>query len=288
MKLALGTAQLGLDYGVANATGKITPGEARAVMACARESSIEMLDTAVAYGDSEQRLGQLDITGFEVVSKLPPVPEDVINLRAWVFRLVRQSLDLLRVRRLYGLLLHRPLQLNESRGREIADALEAVKAEGLVFKTGFSVHAPADLDALYPTHQPDMVQAPLNLFDTRLVQSGWMQRLHTDGVELHVRSIFLQGLLLIPPAERPERFARWAEHFALYDAWMNSYGRDAIEACVGFALSFPEISRVVVGVDTAAQLRRIVAAARTGPIDHTPSLGSPDPDLLNPLVWMRQ
>lgn len=288
MKLALGTAQLGLDYGVANTTGKISPDEARAIMACARESGVGMLDTAVAYGDSEARLGQLGVAGFEVVSKLPAVPDDVGDVRAWVFGLVRQSLDLLQTPRLYGLLLHRPIQLTESRGSEIAEALAAVKAEGLVLKTGVSIHVPSALDALYPTYRPDIVQAPLNLFDTRLVQSGWTRRLHADGVELHVRSIFLQGVLLMPPAERPERFARWAEHFALYDAWMNAHGKDATDVCVGYALSFPEVARVIVGVDTAAQLRRIVAATRTDAMEYPASLGSPDPDLLNPLVWMRR
>lgn len=288
MKLALGTAQIGLDYGVANTQGKVSPEEARRILDVARSAGITMLDTAVAYGDSEARLGEIGITGCDVISKLPALPDEVTDVGGWARGFVTQSLAHLKIDRLYGVLLHRPLQLLEPRGAELYAALQDLKAEGLVGKTGGSIHVVSDLEGLYEAYHLDLVQTPFNLFDTRLITSGWMQRLKRGGTELHVRSIFLQGVLLYPPGRRPERFSRWADHFSAYDAWMRSHGRTAVEACVTYALSFPEIDKVVVGVDSAAQLRTIVEAASVHPPAFPASLASDDRDLLDPLVWMRR
>lgn len=288
MKLALGTAQIGLDYGVANTQGKVSPDEARKILEVARSAGISTLDTAVAYGDSEARLGEIGIAGCDVVSKLPALPEDVTDVGAWARGLVEQSLANLKVDRLYGLLLHRPLQLMEPRGDELYAALQELRADGLVGKTGGSIHVVSDLEGLYDRYHLDLVQTPFNLFDQRLVETGWMQRLTDGGTELHVRSIFLQGVLLYPPGQRPAKFSRWADHFREYDAWMGSHGRTAVEACVTFALSFPEIDKVVVGVDSAAQLQTIVAAAGKTAPPFPPGLASNDRDLLDPLVWMRR
>lgn len=285
MKLALGTAQIGLDYGVSNKAGKVARDEAGAIVRYARAAGIGVLDTASSYGDSEARLGEIGVGGFDVVSKLPALPDDCENVAEWMSEIVRQSLANLRVNSLYGLLLHRPGQLLESRGGEIHAGLQALKDAGLVRKTGASIYAPDELDALYPAYPLDIVQAPFNLFDDRLRESGWMSRLKRDGAEVHVRSIFLQGLLLLPADERPEKFDRWAPHLARYDAWLATHDRTPLEACVSYVLSVSEIDRVVVGVASAAQLHAIVSAVSVSAPSFPEGLRSPDPDLINPVTW---
>lgn len=286
MKLALGTAQIGLDYGVSNKTGKVARAEAETMVSYARKAGIMMLDTAVGYGDSEAKLGAIGVEGFDVVSKLPAVPDDCGDIAEWMDQVVRRSLESLRIDRLYGLLLHRPGQLLQAQGAEIYAGLIALKAAGLVHKTGASIYAPSQLDTLYALYPLELVQTPFNLFDNRIVESGWLKRLKADGAEVHVRSIFLQGLLLLPPEERPEKFRRWAPHLARYDAWLATHDRTPLEACVSYALSVPEIDRVVVGVDSAAQLRAIVAATFVSPPAFSDELPSPYPDLLDPVVWL--
>lgn len=288
MRLALGTAQIGLDYGISNKTGQVSGDEAAAIIRAAREAGVTTLDTAVAYGDSESRLGQIGVEGFRIVSKVPAIPDVVEDITGWMSGIVRQSLLKLRTRRLYGLLLHRPGQLVEARSGEIQDALERLKADGLVEKTGISIYAPSDLDGLYGRYRPDLLQAPFNLFDDRLISSGWMSRLKQSGTEVHVRSIFLQGALLFPPQDRPNTFDRWATHFALYDEWMKTHDRSALEACVSFALSFPEIDKIVVGVQSTAQLQAVVAAASVSPPPFAERVVASDPDLTDPRVWPRR
>jgi aryl-alcohol dehydrogenase-like predicted oxidoreductase len=121
--------------------------------------------------------------------------------------------------------------------------------------------------------------------DRRLIDTGWLARLRELGTEIHVRSIFLQGLLLMNPADRPRAFDRWSGLWDSYDNWLAEAGLTRLQACVRFALSFPEISKVVVGVDSLDQLKDIVVASR-GP---APRVGdafrTDEAELLNPARW---
>ena len=156
---------------------------------------------------------------------------------------------------------------------------------GLVEKIGVSIYDPAELDALCPRFEFDIVQAPFNLLDRRMINSGWISRLANSGTELHVRSIFLQGLLLMTPSERPSKFNRWQQLWSAYSEWLRSDEITPLQACVGYSLSFAEITKVIVGVDTARQLREIVEATG-GSIPVLPgTLQVQDCDLINPSRW---
>lgn len=268
MKLALGTVQFGLNYGVANTHGRVAEQEAKDVLALAKRAGIDTLDTAIAYGDSESVLGQLGVADWKVITKLPPMPDDVSNVRAWVRQHVQASLLRLNSGRLYGLMLHRPMQLLESQGRDLFDALEAVKAEGLVEKIGVSVYDVAELAQLVDQYSLDLVQAPLNIWDRRLVDSGWADRLKATDVELHVRSAFLQGLLLMPPQDRPEKFSRWSQVWQAWDAWLFESECSPLQACLRYLYGLTSVDRVVVGVDTSAQLQQILSATQGGSVSY--------------------
>lgn len=285
MKLAIGTAQFGLDYGIANRQGQIAPAEALAIIEYASRQGIDMLDTAVAYGDSEQRLGEVGVGDWQVVSKLPSLPEDCDDITHWVRLQVEGSKLRLKIEGLYGLLLHRPAELLESRGAELYLALQQVKRDGLVQKIGISIYDPSELDALIDRYAPDLVQAPLNVFDRRIQSSGWMSRLHGRGIEIHTRSVFLQGLLLVKSHQWPRQFAPWANMWTRFDDWLKLHGVTPLQACLGFPMSLREVSKVIVGVDSLAQLQQIVTAAGASVPPLTGSLASEDLDLINPSRW---
>lgn len=285
MKLALGTAQFGLDYGIANKQGRVPFDEAKAVLQYARSNGIDTLDTAIAYGDSEQRLGEIGVQSWSAVSKLPPIPANCEDLTTWVVSAVRGSLTRLGLERLYGLLLHRPVALLEDRGVELYAALDRLKQDGLVLKTGVSIYDPAELTALCASYQFDLVQAPFSVMDRRLIESGWLIRLCELGTELHVRSIFLQGLLLMGPGERPRSFDRWSALWDKYEDWLAETGLTRLQACVRYALSFPEISKVVIGVDNVDQLRDVVRASRGSAPQVGDAFRTDEAELLNPARW---
>ena len=284
-RLALGTAQFGLSYGIANQDGQVTRPAAKAMLQLAAANGIDTLDTAIAYGESETCLGEIGVRGFKLVTKLPAVPDSCADVSGWVQEQVATSLGRLGVRALYGLLLHRPEQLLGTSGKALYQTLQVLKETGLVQKVGVSVYAPSELEALIPQYHFDLVQAPFNLMDRRLHTTGWLQRLKYEGVEIHTRSAFLQGLLLMPQTAIPPKFAPWSDLWGKWHEWLSGHNISAVQACLAFPLSVPEIDRVVVGADNVSQLVQIISAAASDVPSDLPDLSCDAENLINPARW---
>ncbi len=285
MKLALGTVQFGLPYGIANRQGQVAPADARAILDYAVSIGIDTLDTAAVYGDSEQRLGEIGVQTLKIISKLPPIPDKTGDVGHWVRTTVEKSLELLRIRQLAGLLLHHPADLLGENGAQLHRALLDVQAAGLVRKIGVSVYRPAELDELIGRFPIEIVQAPFNVLDRRILTSGWLARLHGLGIEVHVRSVFLQGLLLLDRLARPPQFNRWQEIWQDWDEYLLASNQTPLEACVRFASSSPTIARVVVGIDSRRQLEEIFGALDGATVSLPYNLQCNDPHLLEPSRW---
>ena len=286
MKLAIGTAQFGLPYGIANQRGQVAREEIMAILNYAWTEGVRSLDTAIAYGDSEQRLGEIGVEKWQLISKLPALPESCSEVAAWVRESVLGSLERLKLSKLHGLLLHRSHQLLGNQGHELYRSLVALRDEGIVDKIGISIYNPDELDALYPYFKLDLVQAPFNIMDRRMVTSGWLSRLHEAGAEIHARSVFLQGLLLMDAAERPVTFDRWQTLWDRWHYWLNQQCLTPLQACVGFVQSQPHIDQVVVGVDSLVQLKEILCVEKIKSVAVPKSLSTEDVQLLNPSNWV--
>lgn len=284
-RIALGTVQFGLGYGVANTRGQLPLDEAAAILSLARASGCDTLDTAVGYGDSEARLGSLGVGGFQVVTKLPGVPAGAGAIDQWIADTLVASLQRLRIDALHGVLLHRPHDLLGEHGPAIVRGLERAQAEGRVEKIGVSVSSPADLDAVHGRLPLQIVQAPFNVLDRRLVTSGWLDRLLASGVEVHARSIFLQGVLLMPREARPAMFDAWESLWSAWEEWLRHTGQTALRSCVAHALHQPGIARIVVGVDSLGQWAEALHAAGSPPMDAPAALATDDPLLVEPFRW---
>ena len=284
-RLALGTVQFGLSYGIANQAGQVSRPEAKAMLELALAHGVDTLDTAIAYGDSEACLGEVNTQGFKVVTKLPAVPANCTDVSEWVQQQVSASLSRLGVTAIYGLLLHRSEQLLGPNGAQLYQALQALKDKDQVQKVGVSIYSPAELDALIPRYRFDLVQAPFNLVDHRFYSTGWMRRLKDSDVEIHTRSAFLQGLLLMAHADIPSKFLPWDGLWQIWHKWLADQSVSAVQACLAFSLSFPEIDRVVVGADSQSQLAQIIGAAKSQLISETPNLECYDENLINPARW---
>ncbi|QWL65588.1 aldo/keto reductase [Aeromonas jandaei] len=278
MRLALGTVQFGLDYGISNHDGQVSDEELDAIIALARQAGIDTLDTAQAYGNAEQRLGQRDTTGFTLIDKLAQgLPLSDVQAA------VNNSLHLLGRKRLDGLLLHR----SQDASPAMFELLTDLQQQGSIGKLGISVYSPEELDAWSAAGYPlELVQLPANLLDQRFLRTGWLDKLVDMGCEIHVRSLFLQGLLLMQPAQRPDYFQRFATALERFDHWHPSM------APLGKALSImtalPQVSRFVVGVCHAQELAAIIAASQAlhecneADIAH---LASMEQELINPGLW---
>lgn len=285
MKIVLGTVQFGLPYGIANQTGQVSRSEAKTMLQLAAASGIDMLDTAIAYGESETCLGESGGQSFNIVTKLPAIPGDCTGVEDWVRRQVDLSLRRLGVSRVYGMLLHRSADLLGEHGSALWNTLTELRATGKVEKIGVSVYAPAELDELIPLYKIDLVQAPFNLVDRRLSASGWLDRLKNEGVEVHTRSAFLQGLLLMPESAMPPKFLKWREIFSRWGQWLADSGTPALQAALAFPLAHPHVDRVVVGADSLQHLQQIIGFSRMNGTLSLPDLASSDEMLINPARW---
>ena len=285
MKLALGTAQFGLSYGVANQNGQVGLAVGREIVRMAAARGIDTIDTAIAYGESEQRLGEIGVGDFKIITKLPAIPAECVNIPAWVSQNLTASLQRMGLSKLDGILLHQPSQLLEKRGQEIYDALLQVQSAGLVNKIGVSIYEPKELADLMSRFSIDIVQAPFSILDQRLRTSGWLDKLAQLNVELHVRSIFLQGLLLMNKTNRPQKFDRWNTFWIQWHTYLMTSGYSALRACLAFVLSEKKIHRIVVGFESLTQLEECLRATNEDLTSSVPIPTCDDVELADPRGW---
>lgn len=284
-KLAIGTAQFGMPYGISNTHGQVSLTETKKILSFAKDNGIHTLDTAIGYGNSESRLGEVDVSGFQVISKLLAVPPETPDISQWVEKNICSSLERLRLPSLYGVLLHKPAQLLDSAGTVLYESLQKLKELKLVSKIGISIYSPQELDRLMPVFDFDIIQAPFNVFDRRLAESGWLDKLAARNIEVHVRSIFLQGLLLMPPADRPARFMRWNSLWNAYHDWLNKNAITPLEACLNHVLRYDGIHKVVVGVNSLENIKDIIFSLNERLPRLPESISNSDPELINPSLW---
>jgi aryl-alcohol dehydrogenase-like predicted oxidoreductase len=284
-RLALGTVQFGLPYGIANRSGKLSSAEGSAIIRRAWASGVDTLDTAIAYGDAERQLGEIGVRQWRVVSKLPQIPE-AVDGTTWVRNQIVESMGRMKVRSIYGLLLHQPAALLGPQGNAIYAAMIEAKNAGIVGKIGISAYGPEEIDALTGRFRLDLVQAPLSVIDRRLITSGCLDRMHKAGIEFHARSVFLQGLLLMDQSQRPATFARWSDVWVAWHGWLQDVRLTPLQASLGFVIAQQNIARFVVGVDSCAQLEQILSAVGVAEgLTFPDELSSQDPQLIIPSNW---
>jgi len=290
MRIGLGTAQFGLDYGITNRTGRVARDDAAAILALAERSGIDTIDTAPLYGDSEAALGAAGTAAFRIVTKTPKFgaassPEQAAEQLRESFD---HSLAKLCRPRVHALLIHDPDDLTGPFGDRLWKAMEALKTSGLVSEIGLSVYEGAEIDAVLERYPVDIVQLPWNPLDQRLEAGSQLARLAEAGVEVHARSLFLQGLLLEEPSRIPAKFAPIAEAVAQMRSVFDHSGLTALEGILSLAFQQTNIDRFICGVTGVHELGDIITAAqkaqKMGPISTALPLNL-DPRLLNPSRW---
>jgi aryl-alcohol dehydrogenase-like predicted oxidoreductase len=255
------------------------------IIRAATKAGISTLDTAVAYGDSEAVLGKVGCENFSIVTKLPEVPQNVTNHEQWVERQIHQSLTRLGIDRLDGLLLHRPDQLLGSVGNSLYKALCKAKEKGSVKRIGISIYDPQELELLPEEFTFDLIQAPFNPFDQRLLTSGWLEKLSALGTAVHLRSIFLQGVLLMTQNERPAKFLPWQKICNHWYSWLEETDQSALEACLSHAVNLPNVEKVVVGINSLEHLCQIIDSVNNLAPNYRFEPVIDDQRILNPAKW---
>ena len=278
MKLALGTVQFGLDYGILNTTGQAPLEEVKKVLKLAKEHNIDTLDTAARYGNSEQVLGEVGVNNYRIITKTTPLKNGVDG----VIKGFHQSLDNLNIGQVDGLLIHNIDDVKDKRFGDLFHKLNELKEEGLINKIGFSTYTPDQVDFLLENFDFDLIQVPFNVFDARLVEGGQLKALKKKNIEIHARSVFLQGVLLSFDS-LSDYFSTWDAQFEQYQEMVREKELSLLEYALNFALKTQELDKILVGVDSVKQLTDIVNAFKSD-VD-LKAFKIDDINLLNPNLW---
>jgi aryl-alcohol dehydrogenase-like predicted oxidoreductase len=285
LNLAIGTAQFGLDYGISNFSGKVNLDEAKEIIRYAQKSGINTIDTARDYGDSEESIGKCDASSFNVVTKIGTIIGNEDNISNWVELEIESSIKKLRLQKIYGILLHRPHELLLENGDVLYESIMKLKENRLVEKIGVSAYSINDLMKIVDRFNIDIVQLPINIINQDILHSGFLQELKSKNIEIHARSCFLQGLLLMDFNDIPLKFKKWSNIFLDWRDWLDENNINAVQGCLSFINSIDGIDKVVVGVENVNQLKELVYYSNTKDIITFPNLSCNDINLIDPSNW---
>lgn len=251
----MGTAAFGQAYGISNSKTLTTSKEIHSILEYCLESGINTLDTAQSYGDSEKILGENGIENFLVVTKIfceRNYKKGELELK------VRASLKRLRIQKCHGILIHNEDALQGPQGGVIASELRALVELGLTEKIGFSTYDPKEADITLSKFQLDLVQIPMNLFDRRAVEGGFIEKWISNRTEVHLRSVFLQGLLVKELATTQKKSASIpAEECAKYVNICRSSRISPLDGCLSYVFKNAPGARVVIGPTSKQEMKEI-------------------------------
>ncbi len=287
MKLGLGTAQFGLDYGVSNTTGMVSEDQIAEILQFAATHDICYLDTAPAYGNAEQVIGKLLSSNqlqdqFNVMTKFQKLSlTTLLGIQSDFFTSLRK----LNSEKIYGVLVHDASDLLSEEGTALYKFICDLKQKGFIEKWGVSVYSPQELITVMDQFDIDLVQLPLNLFDQRFLVDQLLVRLKQNNIEIHVRSVLLQGLLLMELTHLPLHFSPYKTHFEKYNDFLQTNGRSALRAAIGFVSQIDQVDVAVVGVNHLKQLEAIVACSGQPDIKGYGSLATIQSEIIDPRTW---
>jgi aryl-alcohol dehydrogenase-like predicted oxidoreductase len=288
-KLALGTVQFGMSYGVSNKHGQTTREQIIKILELAQKNDIRVLDTASSYGNSENILGGvLDDFDCKIILKTPHFNDEVSIVKQFELlnKTFSRSLQRLGRDKAYGLLIHNCNDLFNSCGEKLFGEMERLRSSGLVKKIGVSVYTGEQIDRLLNNFDIDIIQLPVNIFDQRLIDSGRLEKLKRHGVEVHARSVFLQGLLLMPIKSIPSYFLPIKNALEGFSNKADELSISKLELALGYVSGIKEIDKVVVGVNTVKQFKQIIDASITKVTSREfNSFSVNNPHFVDPSCW---
>ncbi|MBJ3785052.1 aldo/keto reductase [Devosia sediminis] len=252
--LILGTAQFGLDYGITNREGRVSDEVLDAILGSA-QGQLRWLDSSIKYGDALARLGRDSAQPFSVVTKI-----DGIDAKA-IADEITQSLRLLRRDRLDVVLFHTPSIFEDrQRALEAVGALHEQVELGRVSRIGASLYDTSDVERTLAVFTPDVVQLPASIADTRLLNDGTARALHRAGIDIHYRSVFLQGLLLADRRQLPTTFESLAPLLSALDDLASRHSATRQQLCMAWVMSMPGARGLVCGLSKREELDELLAS----------------------------
>lgn len=279
MKLIIGTAQFGFKYGL-NKT-KIKKLEIKNIEKILKKKSLNKFDTAINYGESEKIIGNFNIRK-KVITKIKLPIKKPKDLKKWFDKKLNLSLKNLKVKSLYGLLIHDTADIL-GKNKEFLNILLDCQKKRLISKLGISVYEVSEINRVLKFWKPEIIQMPANIFDHRFLNDNFLYKLKKLNIELHARSCFLQGVLL----EKKIRIGNFKskEIFSSFLNWCQKKQISKLEACIHFIKKIKQIDYLIVGVDNSSHLQEIISSFDKNLIFVPNYFMNNDKNLIDPRKW---
>ena len=283
MKLAIGSAQIGMNYGLLN-NKKISRKEFKKIEKLVLKSKINFIDTATSYGNSEYIIGNSKLKNLHIITKIKLPNNKNINIKNWVFKKILRSLNKLKIKKIYGVLIHDYNDLLGKNGGSYLLSLRELKKKKIIKKIGISVYDPQEIKKIWKFWKPDLIQVPFNSLDNRILDSGWINILKKFKVKIFARSVFLQGLLITDDIHFK---INKSYKFLLnnYKNWCYKNNISLLQASIHFVKQFKKIDYLLVGFNNYNQLKEIIDVFKKKQIIIPRKFSTNKKNLIDPRKW---
>jgi aryl-alcohol dehydrogenase-like predicted oxidoreductase len=285
-KIILGTVQLGLPYGINNDIGQISPSEAMKILEYGRQNNIHILDTAAAYGNSHQIIGEfhknlMEKDKYKIITKLQ------VNQRKEIRQTILSFLEELQVNKLHAVLFHSFKSFRENKMN--MESLTTLKKEGLIDFMGVSIYTNAEFEMVINDPDVDIVQVPFNLLDNVNKRGFLLKRAQIKGKIIHSRSCFLQGLFFSPLTSFKKVVGLLKKELATLHQLASKNNISMAQLALSYCTQQDTIDQVLIGVDSLEQLEANITMSRERlpeeVIAAINAINVKNNDLLNPSLW---
>ena len=286
-KICIGSANFGMKYGLNNKI-PLSNKEIIEIFKFLKKEKKIYIDTAANYKNSESIIGKNFSRKFKIITKIKKIPKEIKDVDLWLKNEIKVSCKKLKVKKIYGLLIHDTKDLkNKTIAKKIYRTFDNLKKSKIVDKVGLSIYDPNELDLHLKDYNFEIIQAPLNVFDRRIVNSGWLDKINKMGIEFFARSIFLQGLLIKDINKLDKFFLPYLKKFKKFELWTKKLNISKIEACIRFVNSFKEVDKVIIGVNSKAQFLENYKLIKKPKIDVPTSIQIHSGKILDPRLWKK-
>jgi len=284
-KISIGTASFEKGYGINNSSG-FSEKKISQLIKFIKKNKIYSIDTAISYKSVEKKLGKTNLVKFKLYTKIPKLPKRCKNLKNWLNKSINKSLIDLNIKSFEGIFIHNISDLlNHKYSNELYDYLINLKRKGIAKKIGVSIYDFSNFFRALKKFKFDIVQLPFNILDRRLLLNNNIKRIKEKKMEIHVRSVFLQGLLLQDYVNIPKYFKKQKKIFKIWEQWCLKNNLTKIQTCLNFVTSFRDIDKIIVGINSINDLEEISNCLVKKKIRYPNQIYSNSLTLIDPRKW---
>ena len=283
-KIIIGSANFNQFYGLKK--NNISNREIELLIKLAKRHGINKIDTSPSYKGSEKIIGKCAQKGFKINTKIPKIPNIKISeVRKWTNQTIKKSFTNLKVKKINSIIIQNPSILLSKKGIIIYKILRELKTKKKISKIGISIYNLDKLSLILKKFKIDLVQTQLNIFDRRLLQSGWIEKLTKKNIEIQVRSIFLQGLLLEQSSKLPDRLKKYKSYWEKLENWKKKNKMSSLETCISIINKYPKINSLVIGFNNLNQFKEFIRIKNSK--KKVPYFKIKNQNIINPIRWLK-